>query len=120
MFANEIKSRDSAVGMATGYGLDDQGFGIRVPVEAKTVIPQRRPDRLWGPSSLISNGYKGEGLSQGVKRLGREAHHSSPTSAEVKKTWIYTSTPPYAFMTYCLISSAQGQFRGHANEGDFF
>jgi hypothetical protein len=31
----------------------------------------------------------------GVKRQGRAADHSSPTSAEVKKTWIYTSTPPY-------------------------
>jgi hypothetical protein len=30
---------------------------------------------------------------QGVKRLGREADHSPPTSAEVKKMWIYTSTP---------------------------
>jgi hypothetical protein len=24
--------------------------------------------------------------------------YSPPTSAEVKKTWIYTSTPQYAFM----------------------
>jgi hypothetical protein len=24
--------------------------------------------------------------------------HSPPASAEVKKTWIYTSSPPYAFM----------------------
>jgi hypothetical protein len=37
-------------------------------------------------------------LSQGVKRPGREAGHSPPTTAEVKKIWIYTSTPPYAFM----------------------
>jgi hypothetical protein len=34
----------------------------------------------------------------GVKRPGREADHSPPTTAEVKKMWIYTSTPPYAFM----------------------
>jgi hypothetical protein len=34
----------------------------------------------------------------GVKRPGREVDHSPPTSAEVKKMWIYTSTPPYAFM----------------------
>jgi hypothetical protein len=27
-----------------------------------------------------------------------EAEHSPPTSAEVKKMWFYTSTPPYAFM----------------------
>jgi hypothetical protein len=34
----------------------------------------------------------------GVKRQGREADHSPLTSAEVKKMWIYTSTPPYVFM----------------------
>jgi hypothetical protein len=33
-----------------------------------------------------------------VKRPGREAEHSPQTSADVKKMWIYTSTPPYAFM----------------------
>jgi hypothetical protein len=37
-------------------------------------------------------------LSLGVKRQGREADHSPPASADVKKMWIYTSTPPYAFM----------------------
>jgi hypothetical protein len=35
---------------------------------------------------------------RGVKRPGRESDHSPPTSAEVKNTWIYTSTPPYVFM----------------------
>jgi hypothetical protein len=29
---------------------------------------------------------------------GRKAGHSPPTSAEVKKMWIYTSTLPYVFM----------------------
>jgi hypothetical protein len=42
-------------------------------------------------------------LSLGVKRPAREADHSPPTSAEVKKTWISISTPPYAFMAQCLI-----------------
>jgi hypothetical protein len=37
-----------------------------------------------------------ETLSLRVKQLGREADHSPPTSAKVKKMWIYTSTPPYA------------------------
>jgi hypothetical protein len=27
--------RDSAVGIATGYGLDDPGIGVRVPVGAR-------------------------------------------------------------------------------------
>jgi hypothetical protein len=56
-----------------------------------------------GPTQPLSQCVRGA-LSAGVKRPGREAHQSSPTSAEVKKTWIYTSTPPYAFMAQCLIS----------------
>jgi hypothetical protein len=39
-----------------------------------------------------------EALSPVVKRPGREADHSPPTSAEIKKMWIYTSAPPYVFM----------------------
>jgi hypothetical protein len=35
-------------------------------------------------------------LSPGVNRPGREVDHSPPTNAEVKKMWIYTSTPSYA------------------------
>jgi hypothetical protein len=34
----------------------------------------------------------------GVKRQGREADQSPPTSAEVKRIWVYTSTPTYVFM----------------------
>jgi hypothetical protein len=39
------------------------------------------------------------GSFPGVKQQGREADHSPPAGAEVKKLWIYKSTPPYAFMT---------------------
>jgi hypothetical protein len=46
-------------------------------------------------------------------RPGREADHSPPSSAEVKKAWSYTSTPPmneYEFvwidvMSYSLYGS---------------
>jgi hypothetical protein len=44
-------SRDIAVGIATGYGLDDRGVGIRVPVESRIFSSPRRPDRFWGPHS---------------------------------------------------------------------
>jgi hypothetical protein len=33
-------------------------------------------------------------LSLGVKGPRREADHSPPSSAEVKKAWSYASTPP--------------------------
>jgi hypothetical protein len=37
-------------------------------------------------------------LSQEIKQLELKADHSPPISAEVKETWIYTSTPPFAFI----------------------
>jgi hypothetical protein len=37
-------------------------------------------------------------LSPEVKWPGCEADHLPPTSAKIKKTCIYTSTPPYVFM----------------------
>jgi hypothetical protein len=37
----------------------------------------------------------------GGKRPGSEAEHSNSTSSQVKNTWIYTSTVPYAFMAQC-------------------
>jgi hypothetical protein len=58
----------------------------------------RRPNRLWGPPSLLSDGLRGA-LSPWVKRPEHEADHSPPASAEVKKTSICSSTPPYAFMS---------------------
>jgi hypothetical protein len=55
------------------------------------------------------------GSFPGVKQQGREADHSPPVSAEVKKIWTYTSTPPYAFIvklrdnfTFLLIGEGIG------------
>jgi hypothetical protein len=42
--------------------------------------------------------WVGEAFSLEVRRPGLEADHSPPTSAKVKKTWIYTSTPSCTFM----------------------
>jgi hypothetical protein len=102
------RSRGSAVGIATGYGLDDWGVGVRVPVRLRIFSPPNCPDRLWSPPNLLSNGYRGA-LSLGVKRKGHEADHLTPASAEVKKMWIYTSTPPYDLMAQYLIHWAHGQ-----------
>jgi hypothetical protein len=53
------KSRDSVVGIAAGYWLDDGGVGFRVLVGARIFTSPRLPDRLWGPPNLLSNGYRG-------------------------------------------------------------
>jgi hypothetical protein len=52
-------SRDSSVGIATGYGLNNRGVRVRVPVRLRIFSSQRRQDRLWGPPSLLYNVYLG-------------------------------------------------------------
>jgi hypothetical protein len=81
-----MRSRDSAVGIVTGYGLDDQGVGVRVPVESSIFCSPRRPEPVLGPTQPPIQWIPGV-LSPGVKWPGREADHSPPTSAEVKKTY---------------------------------
>jgi hypothetical protein len=75
-----IRSRDSVVGIATSYGLDDRGVGVRVLVGSRIFSSPNRPDRQGA-------------LSPRIKRPGREVDHKPQTSAEVKKMWSYTSTP---------------------------
>jgi hypothetical protein len=89
-------SNNCSVNKVTGYGLDDRGVRVRVPVGSRTFSSSNRPDRLCGPHNLLPNGYRGlpPPGGGGVKRPGREADHSPPTSAEVKKIWIwYISSP---------------------------
>jgi hypothetical protein len=52
-----LTSRDSSVGITTGYGQDDR---VSIPGggwESYSSTPC--PDRLWLPPSLLSNGYQG-------------------------------------------------------------
>jgi hypothetical protein len=51
--------RDSVVGIATSYGLDDRGVGFRVPVRSRILFYPRRPHRLWGPPYLYPTGTGG-------------------------------------------------------------
>jgi hypothetical protein len=50
------RSRDSSVGIATGYGLEGLG-SIRGSI--RFLSSPQRLDRLWGPTSLLSDGYGG-------------------------------------------------------------
>jgi hypothetical protein len=83
-------NRDGAVGIVAGYRLDDTGVGVTIPVgSSRPALGSTQPpiQRVQGV------------LSPGVKRQRREAVHSPSTSAEVKKTRVYTSTALYVFVT---------------------
>jgi hypothetical protein len=78
-----MMSQDSVVSIATDYRLDYRG---RIS----------SPNRVKNFLHIVQTGSGV--LSPGVKQQGSEADHSPPTSAKVKKMWMYTSTLPYAFM----------------------
>jgi hypothetical protein len=88
-------SRDSVVGIATGYELDDRGVGVRVPVGQEFSVHSVQT----GSGAHLASYPMGTGDSfPGGKAAGHEADHSPPTSSEVKKMWIHTSTPPHTFI----------------------
>jgi hypothetical protein len=58
-FCDNVRSRDSSVGIVTSYGLDGGRVGVRVPVRSRIFSSPRRPDRFWGPPNLLSNEYRG-------------------------------------------------------------
>jgi hypothetical protein len=81
----------SAVGIAAVYGLDDREVGFRVPVGSEFSLLHI----VHTDSGAHQDSYPmGAGGSfPGVKWQGHEADHSLPASSEVKKMWIYISTP---------------------------
>jgi hypothetical protein len=84
-------NRDGSVGIALGYGwtIGVLGFDSRrrlgiflFTTASRTALGPTQP-----PIQLVPGA-----LSLGVKRPGREADHSPPSSAEIKNAWSYTST----------------------------
>jgi hypothetical protein len=80
-----MKGQDTAHRPGSGsfmwYG---DGLDVRSSIPGRRNInfcAPHRPDQLGGPHSLLSIEYRG------VKRMWREAGHSSPSSAEVKNIW---------------------------------
>jgi hypothetical protein len=84
------------------YGLDDRGsisagemmgfFFLLATASRPALRPTQSPLQ-----------WVVEVFTPGLKRLGREADHLPPPSAEFKNAWSYTSTPQYVFMAWCLI-----------------
>jgi hypothetical protein len=72
--------------------LNDLGGHSSSPGRVKNVLFSISFRRVQGPTQPPIQ------WGPGVKLQGREADHSPPTSAVIKKAWIYLSTPPYVFM----------------------
>jgi hypothetical protein len=81
-----LESRDSSVGIALGYGLDERGSRVRFPAGAGNFSLHHRVQNGSGahPATYIMGT---RGSFPGVKRPGGDADHSPPSSAEVKK-WV--------------------------------
>jgi len=80
----------SAVGIATRYGAGRSGD--RIP--ARSEIFRTRPDRPWGPPSLLYNGYR---VFPGGKAAGAWRRTLTPPSAEVKERvelYLYSTSGP--------------------------
>jgi len=70
------------------YWLSSRGLEFRRGQESAR--PPDRPDRPLGTLSIIFNWHRVP--FPVVKRSGREADQSPPSSVEVNNEWIYTST----------------------------
>jgi hypothetical protein len=86
------RSRDSSVGIATSYGID--GW-ISIPGSGKNLLFSTASRLALEPTQVRGN------ISEGIKRPGREADHSSPSSVEVKNGG---AIPPFPNM-YCWQST---------------
>jgi hypothetical protein len=96
-----------SLSIATNYGLDDQGFRVRVPVGSRIFSSLNRPDRLWGVPNLLSNGYRGL-FPRGQSGRGvRLTTHLQLVPRSRKCGSIHPL--PQAFMAWCLISWAKRQ-----------
>jgi hypothetical protein len=77
-------------GIATDYGLDEWGS---IPGRGKEIFHYSTAfmPAQW-PNQHVTQ-WVSEALSTGVKQLGREAVHSSPSSAEVKNDGAISPLP---------------------------
>jgi hypothetical protein len=88
----------SSIGIESRLRIGRLGFSSRRAQGWKFFSSPLRPDRLWGPPTLLPNRYW-------VLTPGRKADNSPPSSDEVKNAWRYASTPPIHLHGVVLIGA---------------
>jgi len=83
--------QQNVVVIATRYGLGSPGLESRGGGGDTFPLLTFRPDRPWGPPSLLYLGYQRS--FPRVKRPGLGVGHSPVSSAEVKNEWSCTANP---------------------------
>jgi hypothetical protein len=83
LYSSYRVGRGNVVGIATGYGLDDRGVGVPVPVGSKFFFSIASRPAL-GPTKPPIQRVPGA-LSPGVKRQGREVDYSTLANAVKSK-----------------------------------
>jgi hypothetical protein len=92
-FPDKERSRNSLVGIATGYGVDGWGSILLYFTASRPTSGPTHSHIQWATSAF----------SMGIKRLGREADHLPPSSAEVKNGKGILLLPHiHIFMVRCL------------------
>jgi hypothetical protein len=82
------------------YGLYDRGS---IPDRiTEGIFAPPCPDQLWGLTSLLSKEYLGF-FPLGQSGRGVKVTTRQNVVAQVKNSWICTSTPQYVFMSWCSI-----------------
>jgi hypothetical protein len=79
-----LKSSDRSVGIALGYGLDDRSSRVRFPAGAGNFSLHHRVQNGSG-AHPASYPMGNTGSFPEAKRLGHDADHLPPSSAEVKE-----------------------------------
>jgi hypothetical protein len=89
-------SQDSSVGIVTGYMLDRLGS---IPGRDKRYFSSPQcPDQLWGPPTLLSNGYWGLFFGWSMRLT---THLNLLLRLRMVELYLHCT---YNFMTWCLIN----------------